>query len=454
MPGEDYRGASVAADAKEPWLTRDAGQDLAAGAADSVERTLTEALLAERERASFQAESTQVLSGLLNPERTVSRALHLVVPRLADWAQVVVLVQGGVVATSSGGLVARTPDRALVDPHHRRGLAHVLRTGRPDQLAVVDPAELEPLVPAPSLRAELAGALPLTALALPLRAGGAPIGALILVRRGAGSFDHGAAAMATNLAPAVATALEAARLYAGRSHTARVLEESLRPSELPEIPGVRLASYYRSNSPDHEVGGDFYDVHGGDGDWSLIVGDVSGSGIEAAVATGRARQSLRTAGLIDRNPGSMLDLANRSLLGNGSGRFVTILCARLRPTPGGVRLDLASAGHPPPLLLRADGAIEEPAVTGPAAGLFPGGDHPVTAVDLAPGDRCLMYTDGVTEARGPDRSFFGSRLVDAVAACAGADPAAMVGYVAQQVLEHLAGGPHDDVALLAIGVDP
>jgi phosphoserine phosphatase RsbU/P len=429
---------------------------LAPEATADVERALTQALLDEREQASLRAEAARVLSGLLHPERTVARTLHLLVPRFASWGLAVVADEpAGSAATSSAGTTARFPRQALSSPRDG-AIRRTVRAGRRQRWQMEGPEELASLVPDVGLRAELPDDGPLSVLLLPLRAAGETFGGLLLVRRADDDFDDRATTLCEDVAQTAALALQAARLYAARAHTARVLQDSLRPRALPDIPGVRLASSYRSTSSGDDVGGDFYDVHGAGDDWSLVIGDVSGSGIEAAVLTGQARQALRTAGLVDRSPTRMLGLANRSLLQTTGARFVTILCCRLVVgRPGPARLEVASAGHPPPLIARADGSIEEPVLRGMAAGLFADGDHPSATVDLAPGDRCLLYTDGITEARSPDGTFFGTeRLRQALSACSSAEPGAVAGYVTQQVLEHLAGGHHDDIALLAIGVAP
>lgn len=118
--------------------------------------------------------------------------------------------------------------------------------------------------------------------------------------------------------------------------------------------------------------GDFYDVHGAAGDWLFALGDVCGKGVEAAALTGRTRQSIRTAAHFDRRPEVVLEALNSVLHEAESGQFVTVVCARVRPQPDGhADVDLAVAGHPAPIVLRADGRVEQLEVFGTAAGCAP-----------------------------------------------------------------------------------
>lgn len=420
-----------------------------------LQHTLTETLLAERERAMFLARASRTLSSLLNTDRTVARVLGLAVPRLGAWAAVALRTGGTYHVVTSSGTTASVRSRALDPvPSARPALARPLLAGRTVRLAPLRATDLAALFPVEILRADAERSGSTDAVAVPLRGRGESIGVLTVMRSGDG-FDDAELELVEDFAERAATAIESARLFAERSETAAVLERSLRPEALPDIPGLRLGSFYGPTS-DREIGGDFYDLHGQGRDWSLALGDVSGNGIEAAVLTGRARDALRTAGLIDRTPSRMLALTNAVLHGTHSGRFVTILCARLRPEPdGSVRLDLASAGHPSPVVRRADGHIDIPEPRGTAAGIFPDRTYPEVTVRLGPGDACLFYTDGITEARNRRGELFGEdRLHRAWAETSSGEPQAAVDFVAQQVVEHLDGSVHDDLALLAAEVAP
>ncbi|RZS82956.1 serine phosphatase [Motilibacter rhizosphaerae] len=392
-----------------------------------VEAALTEALLAERERSSFLSEASRALAGSLNLSRTIARTLHLLVPRFTDDARVV-LVTGRSARVSL--LRADGESHGLdpvVLPSIPSDVEHVLRSGR-------------------HLRAG-------TALHLPLVARGTAFGTVTLRTA---PEDEGALAVLEELVGRAALALDAARLYGERSSVASVLQASLRPPRLPAVPGVRLAARYRAALEHSELGGDFYDVHGAGDDWTVVVGDVCGKGVEAAVLTGQSRQSVRTAGLVDRDPARVLALLNDVLVGSeiDPGKFVTAVAARLRPlAAGGLRVDLASAGHPFPLHLGPGGVRAVP-VTGIVAGAFPGAAYDRQTLVLAPGETLLLLTDGVLEARGRDGDFGEERLqrlLDQLARRPGGrHPDAVVDTVLEGVLTHLDGRPHDDIALLAL----
>jgi serine phosphatase RsbU (regulator of sigma subunit) len=427
---------------------------------DEVEVTLQDALLAERERAAFLAEASRALAGSLNLRRTVPRVLGLCVPRLATSAQVAIAEGRSLRCTGLAGADA-PPLAAVVErpsPTARDGLARVLRTGRPDLAQVGTPDEAAPWLPDDELRAALlVDDGPTALLTVPLVARGTVFGALTLTRPLLdGQYDERELSLLEDLGQRAALAIDAARLYTERSHVATVLQSSLRPPQLPEVPGVLLAARYRPANENSEIGGDFYDVHGDGDDWSVVIGDVMGKGVQAAVLTGQARQAIRTAAIVDRDPAAILRLLNASLLGvqrSREAKFATVAVSRVRPRADAtVVLDLADAGHPPPAVVRSDGRVELVGDNGVLVGVFPETDYRTVTVTLHPGDLCLMYTDGVTEARGPRGELGQDGLLQVLPTCAGMEPGALVEHIEQTVMEHLDGAAHDDIALLALGV--
>lgn len=238
---------------------------------------------------------------------------------------------------------------------------------------------------------------------------------------------------------------------------ASVLQRTLLPPALADVPGLETAAYYRAGAHG-EVGGDFYDLfplHGHR--WGFFLGDVCGKGPGAAALTSLTRYTLRSAAVHDPDPGSVLDTLNAVLAQERSidtPALCTTVFGLLVPVPGGFRLELGAAGHPPPLLLRADGTAGY--VDDLEGGLLLGAvEHAraaTTTVHLDPGDTLLLYTDGLPEARlgsGVDR-FDEGRLHDFASTLA---PISAKGAV-HAVEELLAGfgGLDDDVALLALGV--
>ncbi|WP_448321643.1 PP2C family protein-serine/threonine phosphatase [Streptomyces sp. CO7] len=241
----------------------------------------------------------------------------------------------------------------------------------------------------------------------------------------------------------------------------RVLQEALLPPELPEVPGLELACHYRAESPER-IGGDFYDVlELGDGRWAFFLGDVSGSGPEAAAVTSLTRYTLRAALLHD---GDLLDaltslnvaLRERNASGDGSLRYCTVVVGLVEPDTAHreARVRLASGGHPPALLLRATGEVEYLHTPGGMlVGIAAEADFVTTTVTLAPGDTLLLYTDGLIEARTGARP---GELFDADGLCEfvrGLGPSGAPRLVAEieALLDRFGEALDDDTALLALG---
>jgi serine phosphatase RsbU (regulator of sigma subunit) len=313
-----------------------------------------------------------------------------------------------------------------------------------------DTGVVESAVPAPELRESLNSIRPVDLLVIPLTARGRGFGALTLARRGGDGFDQDAVDFLEELAHSLAVTLDATRNLADSRRVAGVLSRDLAPPQLPEMPGARLAKYYRVAFEHEALGGDFYDVHGEDDDWTAVVGDVCGKGVEAAVLTGRVRQAVRTAALVDRSPAKVLDLVNRVLVSEGEGTFVTALCARVRRRGDRLVLSVAAAGHHPPYLLRAGGGLERVPAEGTVLGLFETHDYRDTEVVLEPGDTCLFFTDGVLEAPGFEEQFGEDRLHRVLVNAPRADVNALVETVAMTLAEHVGDRAHDDIAIVGL----
>jgi PAS domain S-box-containing protein len=183
---------------------------------------------------------------------------------------------------------------------------------------------------------------------------------------------------------------------------ARLIQQTLLPKTLPGLPGYDVAAYYQ---PAREVGGDFYDfLELEDGRLGLIVGDVSGKGVPAAIVMAITRTMLRAAYRLG-SPGEILEQANNILYPEiPPNMFVTCLVALLDIRTG--RLHYANAGHDLPYLRHADG-VSELRATGMPLGLMPNMSYEQKEVTLKPGESILLYSDGLVEAHGPQREMFG-----------------------------------------------
>jgi sigma-B regulation protein RsbU (phosphoserine phosphatase) len=232
---------------------------------------------------------------------------------------------------------------------------------------------------------------------------------------------------------------------------ARTLQQTLIPPALPTIPGLDLAAAYRPAGSGEQVGGDFYDVFQvAEGDWMIVIGDVCGKGVEAAIVSALARHTIRGAAVREREPSLTLEALNEVLLRHGSERFCTVALARLHEIADGWRLTVCSGGHPLPLLA---GSGVDPAPVGHPGALLGAFGAPALhdcEMQLGPGDRLVFYTDGVSEGR-RGREFYGEKRLEA-AVGGGGSARVMVERILQDVLYFQGGAPADDIAIVILHV--
>lgn len=253
----------------------------------------------------------------------------------------------------------------------------------------------------------------------------------------------------------LATALDNARRYRERADVANALEETLLPPLLPTVRGVDFGVRYRAAHGGSVVGGDFYDVYrSGDG-WAAVIGDVCGTGPEAAAVTGIARYTVRALAGTGITPAEKMLALNETLVQNADRRFLTAIHLRFREpveAGAGVHIVFARAGHPPPVLLRAEGEailLEEP--KGCLLGVFADAKVEDGWLDLEPGDALVLYTDGVVEARRPDGEQYGyDRLCELVSTCAGRTADGVARRIELAVTDFVGGDIDDDVAILVL----
>ncbi len=232
----------------------------------------------------------------------------------------------------------------------------------------------------------------------------------------------------------------------------------LLPPPLSRVHGVDYAGRYRTAMDHERVGGDFYDVHPGpdaSAETFVALGDVAGKGLDAAVLTGKIRNTLHALQPLASDHLRVLRMLNGALLTSHHARFATLVLASVQRQEGSVRLRLTGAGHLPPLVVRTDGRVEEVPTQGTLVGALPEVTARTVETVLAPGDICLLYTDGITEARGGPLGgeLFGEeRLRQALAGCGGMPGEAMVEHVQMLAAQWLEpGSRHDDMAVVAIG---
>lgn len=230
---------------------------------------------------------------------------------------------------------------------------------------------------------------------------------------------------------------------------ARTLQLAILPGTFPARPGCDGAARM---IPASTMGGDFYDyIELPDGQIGLVIADVSGHGVPAAFFMAVARTNLRDRAVRHPDPGECLAQTNQALCAqNPLDLFVTVFYCVLEPKTGVLRY--ANAGHNPPYIRRADGAVEALTGTGGLVlGAMPGVKYPTHTVQLLRGDRLVLYTDGVTEAFNPAEEAFGTqRLVDEVHVHGGGTPAALVERICQSVTSFAGAAPQSDDITLTV----
>lgn len=290
--------------------------------------------------------------------------------------------------------------------------------------------------------------------AVPLELAGRRLGALRFSFAEARLFDDDERSFVLTMAAQCAQALDRAQLYHQRVDAARRLQRSLLPPRLPAIPGAQVSAAYHPIADDLDVWGDFYDVWAcGPDRWALAIGDVSGTGPEAAALTALVRHTLRALTMTDLSIATVVERLNHALVDAATvthhERFCTVALGLLTVKPGEERLELASGGHPGPIIFRSDGSADEIALSGSLLGVFDAPTVETRAVPLGPGDEVVLFTDGVIEAR-QGTSFFGIGGVLSAAAAARASGASTAEAIERAVLLHARSVLRDDFAVLAV----
>ncbi len=426
---------------------------------------------AERQlgRMTFLSRSTRLMEAPLSVEQRLQQLADLAASEIADWCAVH-LVRGNsvdqvAVAHSDPAklaFVAQLEQRYPPDPDAAGGAIQVSRTGEPaffpevsDDLlaaAAVDDEHLA-LIRSIGMR---------SALIVPLSVRGRRLGAVTLVHAESDRrFDRSDLAFAEQLAANAAVALDNARLYENQVRTAHTLQAALLPTALPAVPGLRLAAHYRAQTKegsDVHVGGDLYDVVEGatPDQWGFVVADVCGKGAEAAALTALIRHTVRAEYGHNLGPTQVLERLNQAMLretGGHAGRFATVAHGRLTLTAAGASVRLANAGHPPPLLVR-EGQVTSLDAPGTLLGIYQDVEITEVAIELRPGDMMVLYTDGVTEARGVDGFYGAERLSRLVSSVEHPCARTVADRLLADVEEFQRGVLRDDVAILVIEAAP
>ncbi|WP_306325972.1 PP2C family protein-serine/threonine phosphatase [Streptomyces venezuelae] len=410
-------------------------------------------LRGERERTTLLADVSSALFSSLNVERCTEVTARMAADHFADAAVIVSPSQGRrhtLTYAQVGGAV--TQKTVAIDAGSVPGLTEALQGFPPVPTRWIDPGDIPEWAVPPGFTGPIG-----SVIVTPLPGYGMPAGVLILLRSSTHqAFTDGEEVFARLFAARAGAALSAARLYAEQASITSTLLRELLPPKLERVHGVEYAGIYRAAKDHERVGGDFYDVHPGTDatkETFAVLGDVAGKGLEAAVLTGKIRSVLHALLPLSTDHQRVLTLLNDAVLTSHHARFATLVLASIQRRQGQVRIRLTSAGHMPPLIVRADSRVEEARTRGTLIGALPDITTQTTEVVLAPGETCLLYTDGITEARGGplgDQFYGEERLRAALRECVRMPAEAVVERVQMLASQWLGDREHDDMSTLAI----
>ncbi|MFG1925999.1 PP2C family protein-serine/threonine phosphatase [Cryptosporangium sp. NPDC048952] len=401
-----------------------------------------------REPTGFLSHFTKHLLGILTIEDIANRSLIACVPRIARSAQLLVPSRHGFRCLTAGPIpgqlsIVDVPRPVTGGP--LSGQARVLSTGVAEVVpAIGDDSWVPGFLDAKEL------------VVLPLTAHGCTFGTLTL----ADTEPVDDPGFLSELADRVALAADSALAHVERADIADAVDARRAANVPPRTPGMALASRVRRGVRPNDFGGDFLDVIGIPDDWVVLLGDVIPCRLPTPLLSLQARDVVHGGSRFQRRPAELLRVLNTELTDQPAvgARLLSALCARARAiSPDTLIVSLASAGHPPPLVVRSSGGIHEVDVRGRLCGALASTSYDEIRVELHDRDMLLLVSDGVTDAKGSEDRFGVSRLARLAAAYRGATPAALAEAVDIAVTEFTAarpGRPTDDAAVVVIAPEP
>ena len=405
---------------------------------------------ADRER--FYARMSEELSATLSLQDTLAAVTRMLAPDLVDYALINMIAENGEPVCAA--VYDPDPDRNAVlselvgatysTPNGASGTRLLLRTGEAVHFERITDEIWSSIKPE---FVDIFRRLGLEAgVGIPLTVHGRPIGTITGVMASAHRhFAHSDLPLFGELARRISPALANAEAYERERRVARTFQSAAMANVLPSVPGLRLDAIYEAAHAEATVGGDWFDaVRLPDGRVVFSIGDVAGSGLDAAVTMGSVRQSIRTAALINPEPSAVLDAVDR-IVRAMSEKFVTAFVALFDPLT--FELRAASAGHPIPVLRLADGTTSLLSLEADVPlGLRRRTAVPSATIVLPPGSVMIAYTDGLLEFdRDPLR---GEQALLTAAAAPGVP-------LARDVYDAIARGraARDDVAVFVVAFD-
>jgi PAS domain S-box-containing protein len=429
--------------------------DLATAAANSIAHAqIFDALLDSERDLAVVSHASEEFSRSLSLSETYEAIARIIVPDLADWISITIRdheTLRTVAALHADPLRAEVAFALLGkyrgDEEAAGGTAAVIRSGRPEVWTLIDDALLARSMNASG--AAIYSELGLrSAVLVPLIVEGETFGSLLV---GSTSFHRlftpQDLPLFQELAHRASAAIGNARRYEQEHRVANALQAGALPKTLPDAFGYVFSGHYAPGRTELQIGGDWYDaLRLADGRIVISIGDVLGSGLDAAVMMGNLRQIIRGVAQVHPDPALMLDAADKTLRADldRPDRIVTALVGVLDPITA--TLTYASAGHPPAILRLTDGSIEELRTTGLPLGLRERDESVTRTVTIPPGALLVFYTDGLTEST-HDIIEGERRVLDALR-----DPDILAAKNIARAIhdEVLFDGSHDDVAILTV----
>jgi PAS domain S-box-containing protein len=399
----------------------------------------------------FLSDASKRLSSL-DYSAQIDELARIAVPEIADWCVVFALSDDGATIAPRAWRHVDEAQAAVLAAHRQTSTAEVdddvlmtpvlMPNARDNLMADARFEHLASVISSVDTR---------SAMIVPLIARGRVLGTLVLGHQRR-AYERTDLVLATELGERAALALDNAWLFRERSTVARTLQASLLPPHLPTIAGLDLAARFYPGREGLDVGGDFYDVFPlPRGEWGIAIGDVCGTGAEAATITALLRYTLRGLAMQEPSPGRALEMLNEVLLREREGeRFCTVAYLRLRRRQASARIVLSCAGHPAPMLIDRRGRVGAVPNAGTLLGVFPDIEVTDHELDLRPGSTLVLFTDGVLEARGEHDRFGTERVEEVLAGSVGRSADDVADALTGAVLEFGQGRVADDVAVLVI----
>jgi PAS domain S-box-containing protein len=347
------------------------------------------------------------INASLDVEQTVRAVARLAVPVLGDWCEVDLVEREGVVTRAFAhrdpavqervkGLIGRVHERSPSEAYER--IAEAVRSGKPVKARRIDAAMANAVVEDPAARELYRIAGFASSIILPLAARGRMVGALALVRVDPlHPHDDRDVRLAEEFARRASLAIDNALIFGREHRVAEAMQAASLPKRLPKFPSVDMHAIYVPGRADASIGGDWYDAFRlRDGRLVVSIGDVSGSGVDAAVTMSNMRQIIRGTAQVHADPVLMLNAADRALRLEDGDLFVTAFVAVIDPIRRSIVY--ANAGHPPPYVRDAAGELRKLEFEDLPLGLRNRSVARPASLHVEEGSTLVFYTDGLIES--------------------------------------------------------